>query len=86
MNATIDARQLAPEQRHPTIFASFQALEVGESLELHSDHEPLPLQQQFQALWPGQFSWDTLEAGPAQWRVQITRRPAGKSCCGCCGG
>jgi uncharacterized protein (DUF2249 family) len=82
----IDVRTIAPHARHGLIFARFQALPVGGWFELHSDHEPLPLRQQFEAQWPGQFDWETLEAGPAQWRLRISRKPAGKSCCGCCGG
>jgi uncharacterized protein (DUF2249 family) len=86
MSTTVDVRQIPPAQRHANIFAAFQALPAGDSLELVNDHEPLPLQQQFQAQWPGQFEWFTVEGGPAEWRVRITRRAAGKSCCGCCGG
>lgn len=83
--ATIDVRQIPPAQRHGLIFQHFESLPVGAWFELHSDHEPLPLKQQFQSLWPNQFDWEVLEAGPAQWRVRIARRPA-KSCCGGCGG
>ncbi len=82
----IDVRLIPPPQRHGLIFSQFESLIVGAAFELHSDHEPLPLQQQFQAQWPGQFDWETLEAGPQQWRVRIARRAAAKSCCGgCCG-
>ena len=80
----IDARLLAPQVRHATIFAAFQQLAVGAAFDLLSDHEPRPLHAQFMQQWPDQFTWDTLEAGPAQWRTRITRLPAGKSCCGCC--
>jgi len=82
----IDVRLIPPYERHARIFSAFQALAAGEGFELHSDHEPVPLRQQFEAQWPGQFDWQTLEAGPAQWRLRISRKPAGKSCCGCCGG
>ncbi len=82
----IDVRLIAPQQRHSLIFHRFEGLSTGEWFELHSDHEPLPLKQQFQSLWPNQFDWEVLEAGPVQWRVRITRRVDGKACCGCCGG
>lgn len=82
----IDTRELAPEERHASIFAAFQCLGVGATLELLGDHEPRPLHARFMQQWPGQFAWDTLEAGPAQWRTRVTRLAAGKSCCGCCGG
>jgi len=82
----IDVRLIAPQERHARIFETFQALPVGSWFYLLSDHEPLPLRQQFEAQWPGQFDWEALETGPAQWRLRISRKPAGKSCCGCCGG
>ncbi|WP_310388015.1 DUF2249 domain-containing protein [Roseateles sp.] len=84
--AIIDVRLIPPAQRHGLIFQYFESLPVGAWFELHSDHEPLPLKQQFQSMWAGQFDWETLEAAPLQWRVRIGRRPAGKSCCGSCGG
>jgi uncharacterized protein (DUF2249 family) len=82
----IDVRLIAPQERHATIFAAFTSLAAGESFDLLSDHEPGPLHGQFLQQRPGQFSWDVLEAGPAQWRIRIGRVAAGKSCCGCCAG
>lgn len=86
LDELIDVREIAPPQRHERIFSAFTALPVGGALELRSDHEPLPLKQQFQAQWPGQFDWQLLQGGPDVWRVRIGRKPAGKTCCGCCGG
>ena len=84
--AAIDVRLIAPQERHATIFATFQSLAGGESFDLLSDHEPRPLHAQFLQQWPGQFNWDVIEAGPAQWRTRIVRLAVGKSCCGSCGG
>jgi len=33
---------LEPRQKHPTIFARFDALAEGESLTIHNDHDPKP--------------------------------------------
>jgi len=82
----IDVRQIPPPLRHPTIFRHFETLPAGASFELLADHEPLPLKAQFQALWPAQFDWLPLEAGPQQWRIRVARLAAAKSCCGCCSG
>jgi uncharacterized protein (DUF2249 family) len=84
--ALIDVREIAPRERHATIFATFQALAAGGAFELVSDHEPVPLHGQFMAQWPGQFGWQMIESGPAQWRVRISRQAAARSCCGSCGG
>ncbi len=83
---SIDVRLIAPQERHATIFATFQSLAAGESFDLLSDHEPLPLHGQFLQQWPGQFDWDVLDTGPGKWRIRIGRVAAAKSCCGCCGG
>jgi uncharacterized protein (DUF2249 family) len=86
--STLDLRQIAPPQRHALIFSTFAALSPGQSLELVNDHNPQPLNEQFQLREPGQFSWTVLEQGPAVWRVQIGKnaKPAGGCCGGCCGG
>ena len=36
-----------PPQRHLRIFAAYESLPVGGSFELHNDHDPVPLRQQF---------------------------------------
>jgi len=87
----IDVRTVAPRDRHPLIFSTFQGLAAGQALELVNDHDPRPLYDQFNAQMPGQFAWDYLETGPDLWRVAITRTQDGPraeagSCCGGCGG
>lgn len=87
--AALDIRTLAPRERHPLIFSTFSQLRAGQAMELINDHDPQPLHQQFQAEWPGKFSWAYLEQGPATWRVAITRLASAHSdgqCCGSCGG
>lgn len=90
----IDLREIAPRDRHPLIFSGFDALEVGEAIELVNDHDPVPLRYQFEDRWPGGFAWSTLEAGPDLWRVRIAKVKAvavpvsADSCCSggaCCG-
>lgn len=84
----VDLRQIVPPQRHPLVFATFRGLEDGETMELVNDHDPWPLRMQFEELVPGRFRWDVLEAGPATWRVAITRlapAPGAGRCCGGCG-
>ena len=92
--STLDLRLISPRDRHALIFARFDALKTGESLQLVSDHAPRPLRDQFEDRAPGQFNWSTLEAGPAQWRIRISRlttaaiAAGNSSCCSggaCCG-
>ena len=93
----LDLRTIVPRERHPLIFGRFDALAIGEAIQLVNDHNPTPLHFQFEDRAPRQFEWTTLEAGPAKWRIQITRVAAasgpaagarGGSCCSggaCCG-
>ncbi|MBI5564333.1 MAG: DUF2249 domain-containing protein [Chloroflexi bacterium] len=69
----VDVRPVAPAQRHPLIFGTFEKLAAGEALVLINDHDPKPLFYQFMFERNGQFSWDYLEQGPVVWRVRIGR-------------
>ena len=69
----IDVRAIPGPQRHPLIFQTFETLRAGEALELINDHDPFPLQSQFNMMKRGQFSWDYLQEGPDVWRVRIGR-------------
>lgn len=90
----IDLREVSPRERHTLIFKRFDALNVGEALELVNDHDPVPLRYQLQNRAADQFDWRMLQAGPDLWRVCITKRQAvavpaaSGSCCsgGACGG
>ncbi len=70
---SIDVREIPPRNRHAFIFQAFQALGAGGSLLLVVDHDPKPLQYQFDAEYKGAFSWQYLEQGPDQWKVRIGR-------------
>ena len=69
----LDVRPLAPARRHETIFTAYGQLAPGAGFVLVNDHDPKPLQYQFEAEHRGQFTWDYLEAGPRTWRVRIGR-------------
>jgi len=69
----LDVRTLAPAQRHSQIFSAYRDLPDGKGFLLINDHDPKPLQYQFEAEYSGSFTWDYLEAGPKVWRVRIGR-------------
>jgi uncharacterized protein (DUF2249 family) len=75
----LDVRTIAPRERHPLIFTTFDQLQEGESFTLLNDHDPQPLYYQFLHVRAGQFSWVYLEEGPDDWRVRITKTTGGKS-------
>lgn len=70
---TVDVRDLAPRERHPLIFQTFDRLAPGQAMRLVNDHDPRPLYYQFMAERPGEVGWDYLEQGPEVWQVRITR-------------
>lgn len=69
----LDIRELPHMQRHAVIFATYAALQPGQSFVLVNDHDPVPLRYQFEAEHAGHFSWDYLERGPETFRVKIGR-------------
>ncbi len=72
----IDVRTIPQRERHARVFAAFEALPVGSSLVLLSDHDPRPLSYQLRSRHRGAYAWDDLERGPL-WRVRITRTTTG---------
>jgi regulator of cell morphogenesis and NO signaling len=70
---------LEPRQKHPTIFARFDALQEGESLTIHNDHDPKPLYYQLLGERGNTFTWEYLEQGPEWWKVRISKNIAGIS-------
>lgn len=81
---TVDVREIAPRERHPLIFGTFDQLSPGEALMLINDHDPKPLFYQFQAESNGKFTWDYLENGPDVWRVRIGKvQDAAADTCSC---
>lgn len=101
MQATIErifVPTVPPPQRHPLILAAFDALPVGEVIEIVNDHNPVPLELQFERVRSGQFDWQVVLAGPSLWQVRIERVAEGEnagtpsgcggggSACGCSGG
>ena len=71
---TIDIRLLgACADRKASVLAAFDALPAGASVAVVNDHMPNGLRAHFEELRPGAFAWKVLEAGPAVFRVEITR-------------
>lgn len=67
---------LEPRAKHPTIFARYDALNPGESLTIHNDHDPKPLYYQLLGERGDAFTWQYLKEGPEWWFVRITKKTA----------
>lgn len=72
-NPELDLRDVPRPQRHPLVFAKFDALDIGESFELVNDHDPIPLHRQMDAMRPGQAEWSYAEHGPEVFRIRVRR-------------
>lgn len=69
----LDLRQVARPQRHPLVFARFDALALGESFVLMNDHNPVLLNREIEDARPGEIAWEQLDRGPDTYRVRIRR-------------
>jgi uncharacterized protein (DUF2249 family) len=69
----LDVRLLPPHEKHPTIFATFDALAPGAAFVIATDHDPVPLERQFLTDRPHAFEWEIQADGPKLWRVLIRR-------------
>jgi regulator of cell morphogenesis and NO signaling len=70
---------LEPRQKHPTIFTRFDALNEGESLTIHNDHDPKPLYYQLLGERGNIFTWEYLEQGPEWWKIRIRKNISGEN-------
>ena len=70
-----DVRQIPKSQRHPMIFARFDALAVGESFVLVNSHDPIHLREEFARDRPGAYEWRYLQGSQSDrlWRIRIVR-------------
>ncbi len=76
---TLDVREIAPRERHPRIFRTFDELDPGDGFLLVNDHDPKPLFYQFQAERPGQVEWLPQEEGPERWVIRIQKSGDGRT-------
>lgn len=69
----LDVRQLRKPDKHPTIFATYARLAVGESFVLVNNHDPKHLRDEFEVDHPRSYGWEYVEKGPQVWRIRITK-------------
>ena len=69
----LDVRPLRKQDKHPTIFASYDSLAVGEAFVLVNNHDPRHLRDEFDTDQPDSFGWEYVEQGPEVWRIRISK-------------
>ncbi len=67
----LDVRQMPKPDKHPAIFAAFDALSRGDAFVLVNDHDPKHLREEFERDRPGSFSWDYLSRERRDWQIRI---------------
>ena len=70
---TLDVRDMAPRERHPTIFDRLEALDPGGTLRLVNDHDPAPLRYQLLAEYPDMFNWEPEKQGPNESIIRMQK-------------
>jgi len=69
----MDVRAIPCAIKHGLILRTWQELSVGDHFILRNDHDPVRMQNQFAAQWPGTFTWEHLVQGPDEFRIKITK-------------
>lgn len=86
----LDVRETPCSIKHGLILQTFINLAVGDHFILRNGHDPVPLRYQFEAEFPGSFSWDYVHRLPEDVAVKITKIHAldkvTESVPHCCGG
>jgi uncharacterized protein (DUF2249 family)/quercetin dioxygenase-like cupin family protein len=72
----LDVRGMRKPDKHPTIFATYAALGVGDSFVLVNDHDPQHLREEFEADHAGSYGWEYLNRETRDWRIRITKLAA----------
>lgn len=72
-NTVLDVRGLRKPDKHPSIFATYAALGVGESFVLVNDHDPRHLRDEFETDHAGSYQWEYLQRDPRDWQIRITK-------------
>ncbi len=86
----LDVRETPCSIKHGLILQTFVDLAVGGHFVLRNGHDPVPLRYQFEAEFPGTFTWDYVHRHPDDVAVKITKVKPLAAATGavpqCCGG
>lgn len=71
---TIENHKIPECVRRSFMVNSFDALEMGDSIIIYSQYDPLELWIQFNEHRPAQFCLEYLIQGPHTWKVKLTKQ------------
>ena len=69
----LDVRDTTCSIKHGLIIQTFIGLAVGEHFILRNGHDPVPLRYQFEAEFPGTFTWENVHRLPEDVAVKISK-------------
>lgn len=69
----LDMRGIRKPDKHPTVFAAYASLPVGEALVVVNDHDPQHLHEDFESDHAGSYDWEYLRREIRDWHVKITK-------------
>ena len=69
----LDVREVPCSIKHGLILKTYLELPVGDYFVLRNGHDPVPLRYQFEAEFPGTFTWEYAHQRPDDVGVKITK-------------
>jgi uncharacterized protein (DUF2249 family)/quercetin dioxygenase-like cupin family protein len=69
----LDLFQVPKPHLSPLVLERFDALGLGESFVLTTDHNPVLVERELENARPGQATWEHVNRGPVKYRVRIRR-------------
>lgn len=69
----LDLYHVPRSQLFPLVFERFDALDLGESFVMTTDHNPVLLERELDNTRLGQSAWEHLDRGPDKYRIRIRR-------------
>lgn len=72
-DGVLDVRGMRKPEKHPAIFAAYDALAVGESFVLVNDHDPKHLHEEFDRDYGPGYAWEYLNREVRDWQIRITK-------------
>lgn len=69
----LDVRGMRKPDKHPAIFAAYDALAVDEDVVLVNDHDPKHLHEEFDRDYGPGYGWEYLNREVRDWRIRITK-------------
>jgi uncharacterized protein (DUF2249 family)/quercetin dioxygenase-like cupin family protein len=74
LDQELDVRGLRKPDKHPTIFASYDRIDVGDAIVVINNHDPKHLRDEFELEHPGGYGWEYLDSEADLWRIRISKR------------